>query len=191
MSYTARDVLAELDLAVDRYEFPALENANVTTASVRLSAWRDPARWALVIEVLGDHAAAGPGSIYTAVHGFGNCLKKTDPVSFIFSADVGPTLDVRTGALRPDADWMDIRGRRVPIDVTPEALKKKGIHRPPDTFALLLSLLPERREELLATPEELAETVPDDLPLLLRLDEWNHPRVGDFPGQNETFQMLA
>ena len=53
----------------------------------------------------------------------------------------------------------------------------------PEPYEVLWFLLPEHREAMLATEEELRRHVPADLPFFLRLDET--------PSQNETFRKLA
>ena len=58
---------------------------------------------------------------------------------------------------------------------------------------ILRVLLPEHREELLATEEELRRFIPADLPLLLRLEAWHHPDLShdELPSGNATFKELA
>ncbi len=189
----AAEILDQLDAAAACCNWPILENVNVDMASVRLHAYGDGRRWALIMEVLGTNIGAGPSSIHTTLYCYGNCLKTDQPVCFAFSADVGPALDKYTGELRPDG-YILVRGRRVAIDLSPATLERLEI-RPrfpePGDFELLLTLLSEHREALLATREELAEVVPADLPELLLLEEWNHPRVNERPSDTETFRLLA
>ncbi|MDX6381476.1 MAG: hypothetical protein QOI57_2500, partial [Rubrobacteraceae bacterium] len=52
-NFTSQDILAQLDECAGKFGFPMLDNGYVYLADVRLSAYRDDARWALVIEVLG------------------------------------------------------------------------------------------------------------------------------------------
>lgn len=58
---------------------------------------------------------------------------------------------------------------------------------------LMRGLLPRHKESFVATEEEIRTMVPSDLPLLLRLDEWWHPDVGneELPSESKTFQMIA
>lgn len=190
---TAAEILGQLDQAAGRCNWPILENVNVDMASVRLHAYGDGARWALVMEVLGTNIGAGPSSIHTTLYCYGNCLKTRETLSLVLSADVGPALDKHTGELRSDG-YILVRGRRVAVDLSPATLERLEI-RPrlaePGDFELLLTLLSEHREALLATREELAEIVPADLSELLLLDEWNHPRVNERPSDTETFRLLA
>lgn len=92
-----------------------------------------------------------------------------------------------------------IRGERVPIPRERQVYLKKGIPCDretdmPDSGAdVMWVMLPEYREAMLATEEELRRHVPPDLPFFLRLDEWLHPDTGngEMPSQNETFRRLA
>lgn len=181
---TASEILDQLDRAE---HWPQLDDESVDMASVRLHAYGDGERWALVIEVLGASTIPGPTAIHTTLYSFGNGLEPS--MSYIFSADIGPALDNLTGELRPDG-YILLRGKRTAVDVSPATLERKGI-RPrydrPQEFELLLSLLPEERDRLMASPEEL----PGDLPQILQLEEWNHPSRGEKPGESETFRLLA
>ena len=180
---TPAEILDCLDQA---QEWPALDDPAVDMAAVRLHAYGDGARWALVLEVLASSTGFGPTSIHTALYSFGNCVKPG--MTFVFSTDIGPALDNLTGELRPDG-YVLVRGKRTPIDFSPENLERKGVRGELGDFALLLTLLPDER--LFATEEELREVVPADLPQLLQLEEWNHTGAGEKPGENETFRLLA
>lgn len=187
-SMTPREILDQLEQAA---HWPQLDDESVEMASVRLHAYGDGQRWALVMEVLGASTIPGPTAIHTTLYSFGNCLEPQ--MSYIFSADIGPALDNVTGELRPDG-YILLRGKRTLVDVSPVTLERKSIqprYDRPQEFELLLSLLPEERERLLATEEELRAVVPADLPQLLQLEEWNHPSRGERPGESETFRLLA
>ena len=99
--------------------------------------------------------------------------------------------------VRSGARALSIRGQSVTLNLSEEQLHVKGITllEPPavDPVAVLRSLLPEHRDRLLASLEELASYNPHRLPLWMRLDEWHHPDLAneELPGQTETFQMLA
>jgi hypothetical protein len=57
----------------------------------------------------------------------------------------------------------------------------------------LRALVQYHRLQLLATNEELRQPLPTELPLLLQLDEWQHPDISDeeLPSQSPSFQMIA
>jgi hypothetical protein len=61
------------------------------------------------------------------------------------------------------------------------------------TWHLVRGLVPEYRELLLATEEERRRGIPQDLPLVLRLDDWEHPRLleGEMPSQSASFRRIA
>jgi len=58
---------------------------------------------------------------------------------------------------------------------------------------LARGLVPEHRDLLLATEEERRRGIPPDLPLLLQIDEWDHPRLleGELLSSCESFKLIA
>ena len=58
---------------------------------------------------------------------------------------------------------------------------------------LLRGLLPDHRDALLSTDAERRRGVPDGLPLLLQIEEWDHPRLldGELPSGCESFKLIA
>jgi hypothetical protein len=199
-------ILEQLDEAARAYVFPMLDNGYVYSADVRMSVYRDDTRWLMIIEALGVHneGTSGVDSFYNCLHLFGNALHRragTDNADFLCSIDSIPDdplfEDEYNWHVRPGVRALSIRGERVPLDLIDGTLKKKGLSllNPPeiDPVVVLRSLLPEYREQLLASPAELAERNPHALPLWLRLDEWHHPDLAndESPSESETFQMLA
>lgn len=94
------------------------------------------------------------------------------------------------------AKSISLRGQVVQFDLSTENLKSRGIEMIDEELTaveLFRSVLPEYREQLHATEDELRQRVPVDLPLLLRIDEWYHPDIpgGEKPSENETFQAIA
>jgi hypothetical protein len=182
-----------------------LDNGYVYLADARLSAYRDETRWALIIEVVGyNPRAVGHGGACNCLYCFGNCLRRppgTANEDFLCVTDDGPDGptfdDENVSDVREGARTIRIRDSIVPLDLTPEALTRKGIEPedPPQITGaeLLRSLLPERRDLLLATEEELRGRVPPDLPLVLRLDAWHHPDLAgdELPSESETFKLIA
>lgn len=188
-SYSAADILKQLDDCAEAYTFPVLDNAYVYPADTRMTLYRDEERWALVIEVLGFNShMGGTEGIDNALYCFGNCLRRPPGISpddllrLVSDGDSGPLFEEPHGTgIRKGATDLRIRGRLVPAPPSAEA------------FELLRALVPGHRDQLLATDEELQSRLPADLPRLLRLDEWNHPDIaeGDLPGESPTFKMLA
>lgn len=187
-SYSAAEILKQLDDCAEAYTFPVLDNAYVYPADTRMTLYRDEERWALVIEVLGFNShMGGTEGIDNALYCFGNCLRRRpgmspeDTLRPVTDGDSGPLFEDPHGtALRKGVKDLRIRGELVPAPAAAQG------------FELLRALLPHR-DLLLATDEELQARLPPDLPRLLRLDEWNHPDIsdGDMPGEHPTFVMLA
>ncbi len=189
VSYSAKDILQQLDDCAEAYTFPVLDNAYVYPADTRMTLYRDEERWAIVIEVLGFNShMGGTEGIDNALYVFGNCLLRPpgmspeDTLRPVTDGDSGPLFAEPHGtALRKGVKDLRIRGRVVPAPRSAQA------------FELMRALVPEHREQLLATDEELQARLPRDLPRLLQLDEWNHPDIsdGDMPGEHPTFKMIA
>ncbi|MES1241131.1 MAG: hypothetical protein ABUT39_05880 [Acidobacteriota bacterium] len=188
-SYSAEEILKQLDDCAEAYTFPVLDNAYVYPADTRMTLYRDEERWSLVIEVLGFNShMGGTEGMDNALYCFGNCLRRPPGISpddllrLVRDGDSGPLFEEPHGtAVRKGVTDLRIRGRLVPAPPSAEA------------FELLRALAPEHRDQLLATDEELQSRLPADLPRLLRLDEWNHPDIaeGDLPSESPTFKMLA
>jgi hypothetical protein len=205
MSYTASEILDQLDRCATAYTFPILDNAYVYPADTRMTLFRDPERWAILIEVLGFNShMGGTGAIDDAIYCFGNCLRRPpgispeDTLRPVSDGDSGPLFEEPDGmTVRLETRDLRIRDRLVPLPTCPELYLQKGIVReaPPEIqgFELIRALLPEHRDLLLAMDEELRIRVPEDLPEILRLDEWHHPDIssGDLPSESPTFQALA
>jgi hypothetical protein len=200
--FSAQEVLRQLDRCAAAFTFPVLDNGYVYPADVRMTLYRDEARWAMVIEVLGYNVhMGGIEGIDDCLYCFGNCLGRPPGLSPEDTlrpiSDDGKPLFGEDDAIRTEAPSLLIRGRRVEIPRDLEHYRRRGIEleHPPVLrgFELLRGLLPEHREELFASEEELRERVPEDLPVLLRLDAWKHPDLseGETPGESPTFQLLA
>jgi hypothetical protein len=203
---TADEILEQLDACAGEFSFPMLDNGYVYPVDQRLSVFRDAERWLIIIEVVGANSPrlGGYDAFVNCLHLFGNCLHRNPgTANEDFLALIGPCAEGSIFAsqyewfAKPDARCVMIRDRRVELDFSPEVLKAKGIElmEPPqiDPPALLRSLVPEHRESLLATAEELARRNPHNLPLWMRLEEWHHPDVAgdEKPSECETFVMLA
>jgi hypothetical protein len=84
-----------------------------------------------------------------------------------------------------------------PVNHDCEFYLSKGIElrEPPgiDIYEFLRGLLPECRELLLATKDELEQRLTAQIPLILQLDEWHHPDLGnnELPSESATFRMIA
>jgi hypothetical protein len=205
--YTAADILRQLDEHAGAYSFPVLDNTQVALADVRLTAYRDERRWALVIEVLGLDTHAGlPEGFENTFYVYGNCLRRAPGIGPIHRAVIdndpqrpafGGEEDADYYLLRPDAEVVLIRGQRVPIPRDPAVYAGHDIliedNEPIQAETLLRVLAPAYRHLLFATEEELRRCVPADLPQVIRLDGWYHPEDFDEqpPSACVTFQQIA
>jgi hypothetical protein len=200
-TYTADEILAYFDRLAERYEFPTLDDGVSITGAVRLTAYRDEERWAVLVEDLCFwYGSSEQTEIVTVIHRLGNCVERpvlcNDGVGGMTFLD-GEDQPVR---LIEGEDWTAItaviRGRPVPFPWDAFEYEARDIPRnmksyEPEPYEVMWFLLPEHREAMLATEDELRRHVPAGLPFFLRLDEWLHPLVGETPSQNETFRKLA
>lgn len=206
--FSAEDILRQLDESARAFTFPMLDNGYNYLADVRLHIyrddprWSDDFRWAMVIEKLGWFNRAY--CITNILHCYGNCLKRPpgtaneDFLGMVEDGPEGPLFDEEYGEyVHNQARTARIRDKVIPIRTDEDFYATKGIDlkEPPNVhgFELLRGLLPEHRNLLLATEEELRKRVPPDLPCTLRLEEWNHPDLcgNELPSQAESFRMLA
>jgi hypothetical protein len=200
-TYTADEILAQLDECAEQMDFPMLDNGYVYPGDARLSAYRDDRRWAVLIEVLGFHYKCGvPDGIYVAVHTFGNCVRGEVGLTnddFLYPVAWEQPEDAGYCDVPPDLREVFLRGKPVPVPRDPAVYKRKKIDID-DPFRLegqhlLRALLPEHRDELLATEAELRRRIPGELPLFVRLDAWKHPDLADdqAPSALKSFRTLA
>lgn len=202
--FTETEILQQLDECAEAFTFPMLDNGYVYPADVRLHAYADETRWALVIEHLGYHLRAGDhDGMDNCLHYFGNCLRRkpgTANEDFLVVTADGPDeftfQEEINWYLRSPKGEIYIRDELVPFDLTAETLAAKNISMvddQPSGADLLRSLLPEHKDILLANEKELRHQIPEDIPLILRLNEWYHPDLAgdEMPSGNETFQMIA
>ena len=202
--YNQSQILSQLDACAADYTFAMLDNGYVYFVDARLSAYRTERYWAILIEVLGTNFRAS--GAFNDVYRFGNCFPQTpgladdgifpvldDPVNdAVFDADDRWDVLKETGVLR-------VRQQAISYDVTPKALGNIGIGADEmdggsaSITELVRSLVPEHRNLLFATEEELNQRLQVDVPLILRLNEWNHPNVveDELPSRSETFQLIA
>ncbi|MCS7081210.1 MAG: hypothetical protein NZ585_14325 [Chloracidobacterium sp.] len=200
---TAAEILAQLDDCADRLVFPMLDAPGFRLAAARLHAYRDPDRWAMVIETLGCHVwDAGHAAIDNCLHVFGNCLSRppgVTPDDYLYptaDSDEGQTFDDR-GRVRREARTIRLRGRVIQL---PDQSPVCNLDGSPIAYGrrwrsdeLLRWLTEAYRDDLLATEDELRARIPPDIPKLLTLDAWRHPDLGsgETPSQSETFRQIA
>lgn len=185
MGYTREDILAQLDACAAQFVFPMLDNGYVFPVDSRLRAFRDSGRWALAIECLGYSPRAG--RLQNCIHLFGNCLKRSPGTAnedFLCPVEGDIEDPENPGCLRSDVDALLIRGHEIPLPSTTEPRQLIDVFR---------DLVPDHRDLLLATEDEIRDRLPPDLPQVLQLETWNHPDLSgdEKPSQSECFLQLA
>ena len=200
-SYTVEEILSRLDEHGRELTFPMLDNGYIYPGDVRLSAYADETRWAILIEQLGFHYRWGlPDGIVTTLYVFANCFVDSSDRAMVGGFTYEATPDEETeGWLSVPSSLTEvmIRERRVTIPRDPIHYASKGImlQQSPTLQAqeVMRVLLPEHREAMLATEEERRRLIPHDLPLFARLDEWHHPDLAgeELVSECSTFQNLA
>ncbi|MEM7371750.1 MAG: hypothetical protein AAF587_24250 [Bacteroidota bacterium] len=205
MSYSAKDILDQLDDCALGHSFPMLDNGYVYPITSRLTAYRDQMRWILLIEVFGfNYRGIGLSGISNCLHFFGNCLRFKPGIhnkNFLFffeNSEEGSAFDPDTqDHLNPGVNSILIRKQTIPVQHEVAFYLNKGINveAPPNIFVweFLRGLLPEYRQLLLASELEIRARIARDLEQFIRLDEWHHPdlAIGELPSHCETFQQLA
>ncbi|WP_428986532.1 DUF7003 family protein [Streptomyces camelliae] len=180
---TISSILGQFDLCADKAEFPDLDNGYYYPVDGRIHLFGDATRWAMVAELLG-YSPRG-GNLFDVVHRFGNCLTRGEPGFGDFLARVDNMAEV-------DPDGAEVYGATAPVVVRGTGLAVEAAAGTPlqDVFR---QLVPEHRELLLADETELRADLPGDVPVLLRIDEWNQPEdLWDvLPSAHETFQLIA
>lgn len=185
MSYTREEILWQLDDCAARFVFPMLDNGYVFPVDSRLRVFRDQGRWAIVIECLGYSPRSG--GLQNCLHLFGNCLKRapgTANEDFLFPIEGELEDPENPEFLQSGVDCLKIRGKEIQIEAGQEARRHIDVFR---------DLVPDNRDLLFATEEEIHARLPPDLPQVLQLEAWNHPdlSVGERPSQSESFRQLA
>lgn len=204
-TYTAKDILEQLDDATRQFTFPMLDNGYLYPVTTRLSAYRNETDWRIVIEVVGFNYRGGShNGIENGLYIFGSALThkpgldNANFLHFTTDSDEGNAFDPETESyLNPAVSSILLRGQQIQLSKDPAFYEAKGIELEEPgrimIWEMMRGLLPEYRDLFLATEEELRARVPIELPLFIRLDEWHHPDLAnqERPGQNATFIMLA
>lgn len=191
-----------------------LDNGYVYLAATRLSLFRSPEDWAIVIEIFGFSPRAGLPD--THIHTFASRLHDRDARDRYVSDDAyqrylahNPHNESRFVHPIADGDWLDaelvapgasevvVRGRAHALPTADDYLNR-GIELEDQeeirVFELCRYLAAIAREDVLATPAERRISVRPEMVQLLQLEEWNHPNVVDDaerPSGSPTFRQLA
>ncbi|TWV93323.1 DUF7003 family protein [Chitinophaga pinensis] len=204
-TFTAADILAQLDAYAEKFEFPMLDNGYVYLADSRLSVYGDKERWVLLVELVGyNYRAGGHNGIENCLYFFGNCLPFPPGIqnfNFLLATDDsedGPTFHPEDrDRLHPEAVSMLLNGEKIPVSQDSAYYNARGVELKDATairiWELLRALIVDHKEGFLAQEEEIRVRIPKDLPLILRLDEWHHNDLAgeEMPSAVETFQLIA
>jgi hypothetical protein len=204
-SFSAVDILEQLDKCAADFTFPMLDNGYVYPVDSRLSVYGDRERWVLLIEVIGYHyRAGGHDGIENCLYFFGNCLPfEPGMQNFNFlnptaDSDEGPTFGPdSTKTVYPQIGSMLLNGEKIAVSHDPEYYKARGVELEDapsvKIWELVRAINVDHKQAFLALEEEIRDRIPKDLPLVLRLDEWYHNDLaaGELPSEVETFQMIA
>lgn len=203
-----------LDDASRAFTFPCLDNGYVYLAASRLSLFRSPQDWALVIEIFGYSPRSGIPD--TSIFTFASRLHDRDPSSRFANRDAyeqylrnNPHNEFRSIGPIEEGPWMDdeapemvalagevrVRGSLIPLPVI-TAYARHGIElqeERPAIFEWCRYLAAEHRELVLATQEEQRVSVLPEMTRILQLEEWHHPDIvgAQMPSTSQTFQQLA
>jgi len=182
---TGEEVLAALDAVAEDFAFPMLDNGYYYPVEVRLHAYGDRDRWLLVLETVGyANRARSLENVVTVIG------RVDDSPAQVIREDFHDLIDnhddlvaVGGDTIREGAPPAVVRGTALPVPVKPGSY----------VWDFCRTLVPDHRDLLLLTADELKALVPDDLPHLLTLDEWHHPDLaaGELPSRTETFRQLA
>jgi hypothetical protein len=217
MNWQPDNILAILDKCCDAFTFPMLDNGYVFLAATRLSLYRSPLDWGMVIEVFGFSPRAGLPD--THIYTFASTLVNRDGVDqhrskeayenflashphnqsrFVHPIEAGDWQDEDEGeSVAEDATTVTVRGRKISVPDTDDYVRSSVEPGDPpciQIFEFCRALAAMVRDDLLATVEERRASLPPDMTQILQLEEWNHPNVVDEdarPSGSETFQQLA
>lgn len=216
MNFLTKEILEIFDRCAESFTFPMLDNGYFYPAASRLSLFRSPRDWAMVIEIFGfsPRSILPDINIYTFAsrlhqrdtpdryvtrEAYERYVKKNpnNQMGFAFPIEEGPWQDAEcSDFVAEDASLVIVRGEPIAIPA-PEVYPRKGIslqYLPRVHVSELCRYLAEvERERVLATAEERRISVLPQLEQILQLEEWHHPNlvIGERPSEVETFRQLA
>jgi hypothetical protein len=217
-AYTISDILATLDEAdlTDPYNwFFDLEHPYFYTAGSAITLFADETRWAMVFEKTGFSPRAGYPEM--DLYYFGNCLQNLDKAGLdgrftcnvkflpLIPFELIDELTEEYDLIKRSVKSVMVHGNSVSINQDPDAYEKRGIelstienpNRLIDYRSLVRYWADTEPESLLAPESDLRTCLPDDLPRLMRIDEWHHKQyspeynLGEKPSSYETYRMMA
>ncbi|PWV56151.1 hypothetical protein [Chitinophaga sp. S165] len=204
-TFSSSDILAQLDVCAQDFNFPVLDNGYIYPVVSRLSVFGDIERWVIAIEVVGYHYRFhGHNGVENCIYVYGNCLgfepgMTAENVLYVTAeSDEGATfIHDSWGTVNPDVHSMLIRDQKVSIPKDPAFYTSRNVtlENPPAIrgYEFMRASLPEYKNEFLALEDEIYDCFRLNIPKIMQLDEWYHPDIAgeEKPSENETFQMIA
>jgi hypothetical protein len=211
-----KDILSALDKCCESFTFPMLDNGYIYPAATRLSIYRSPEDWAMVIEVFGFSPRSGIPDIQ--MNTFASRLRRERSVddfvtreahesylannehnesTFIYPIEEGNWLNTENPELLAGGQsTVLVRGNPVDTPQLPEyAAHDIPLQDPPNVyvFEFCRLLAASARSHVLATDDERRKCVPPELEQVIQLEEWHHPDLvnDERPSTNATFNSLA
>jgi hypothetical protein len=211
--YTTKEILNDLDSNVLYEYFLDLEHGYFFTAGSRITLFADKERWAIVFEKSGYGNRSGCAEI--ELNYIGNCIVNNDSneINNQFSTNLNNVILIDNDEFEKISDGFELVSKKAKsikvrdLEVEIETDIKKYIEKNIELrtfdnknnqvdFPSLVRYLSESNKELFrATKNELYSILPNDLPLLMKIDEWYHTTIKEYggpnPSDNETFNLIA
>jgi Family of unknown function (DUF7003) len=191
VAYTEEDILSALDDAQDNITWPDFEHLNYDILAVRLAAYRDDERWAIVFSTI-QWNPASHDLFEVIAEPLGNCIEipEGDELTVRLFDVVQVEIDPDDPALEERGSISEVRIRGKKIDLDKLELPEPEAGRD-ETFWLSVAIVDKYRNHLPPTDKELARFFPDGMPpKFLELGEWHHAKWG-VASEWEVFQLLA
>jgi len=206
MTMDPQRILRDFDRHASEFNFPFLDNACVQYAASRMTAFRSPTDWLIILEVLGF--STQEVAIVDDVYAYGSCVDKQGfageelPIS---SPPEQPMFDANTNESLLDWSrlYVTIKGRPILLSPSLEEYAKAGviINRDPGPRSLteieLLRFLIHcvGEKSLFLCDDELIKRFPRcaGLTKFLQTTRWQHPDVadGEMPSKNISIRTMV
>lgn len=178
------DILHCLDSqSVDR-GFPTFSNCNIDMVTARLRGFRNETSWIIMFEQLVNYYPAEGILPILLIDVLGNCFenKKSRINESLYPVQIENECEWESKEAEHDNDdllYLMIREQQITVKYK---LIEKHSHWNLG-FNLLVHLLANHREEMLATEDEIRAIVPSDMQQVILLDNWHHPDVCSWNGR--------
>lgn len=193
-NYRGKEILHQLDLCAQDYNFPVLNNIYIQNADIRLTVFRNSQEWLIVFEEIGY---SQKHSFINDISAFGNKLVKLGTQQAIPIINLDENREILTDILQFKVRIYDTEYQ---VDLSEDELKKSGVLvdpqkvlEPIQILRFLTSKIPDKIFLSEVRLLEICNRQNKNLKKFIRLDDWNHPNIADDekPSQNRCFQSLA